>query len=69
MPAIMFGPSIFSVFRSRWKALWWSAGILLTAYCTVPAAQKSAQQTPQASSADMAAVAAAMKDIENQPSE
>jgi len=24
------------VFRSRWKALWWAAGILLTAYCTVP---------------------------------
>ena len=25
-----------NVFRSRWKALWWAAGILLTAYCTVP---------------------------------
>ena len=24
------------VFRSRWKALFWAAGILVTAYCTVP---------------------------------
>jgi hypothetical protein len=24
------------VFRSRWKALFWAAGILMTAYCTVP---------------------------------
>ncbi|BBC71122.1 conserved hypothetical protein [Altererythrobacter sp. B11] len=26
-----------NVFRSRWRALWWAAGVLLTAYCTVPA--------------------------------
>jgi hypothetical protein len=25
-----------NIFRSRWKALWWAAGVLLTAYCTVP---------------------------------
>jgi hypothetical protein len=25
-----------NVFRSRWKALWWAAGVLMTAYCTVP---------------------------------
>jgi hypothetical protein len=25
-----------AVFRSRWKALWWAAGVCLTAYCTVP---------------------------------
>ena len=30
------------VFRSRWKALWWAAGILLTAYCTVPGADETA---------------------------
>jgi hypothetical protein len=24
------------VFRSRWKALIWAAGVLLTAYCAVP---------------------------------
>lgn len=29
------------IFRSRWKALWWAAGMLLTAYCTVPSAHKS----------------------------
>ena len=31
------------VFRSRWKALWWAAGILLTAYCTVPAVDDAAK--------------------------
>ncbi|HEX7711565.1 MAG TPA: hypothetical protein VF418_11600 [Sphingomonadaceae bacterium] len=32
-----------NIFRSRWKALWWAAGVLLTAYCTVPSQdQKSA---------------------------
>jgi hypothetical protein len=25
-----------NVFRSRWKALWWALGVLLTAYCSVP---------------------------------
>ncbi len=32
----MFGPKITSVFTSRWKALWWAAGMLLTAYCSIP---------------------------------
>lgn len=32
----MFGPKISTVFTSRWKALWWAAGVMLTAYCTVP---------------------------------
>jgi hypothetical protein len=31
-----------AVFTSRWKALWWAAGVCLTAYCTVPAADKTA---------------------------
>jgi len=26
-----------AVFRSRWRAVLWSMGVLLTAYCTVPA--------------------------------
>ena len=39
----MFGPKINTVFKSRWNALFWSAGILLTAYCSVPAAQETDQ--------------------------
>jgi len=39
----MFGPKITTVFKSRWNALLWSAGILLTAYCSVPAAQETDQ--------------------------
>ena len=33
-----------AVFTSRWKALWWAAGVCLTAYCTVPSADETAQQ-------------------------
>jgi len=32
----MFGPKIRNVFKSRWQALFWSASVLLTAYCSVP---------------------------------
>lgn len=32
-----------AVFRSRWKALWWAAGVCLTAYCTVPVADQASQ--------------------------
>jgi hypothetical protein len=27
-----------AVFRSRWRAALWAAGVMLTAYCTVPSA-------------------------------
>ena len=37
----MFGPGIRNVFKSRWHALFWSAGILLTAYCSVSSADDS----------------------------
>lgn len=39
----MIGPRITTVFASRWKALWWSAGILLTAYCSVPSPDETQQ--------------------------
>ena len=32
----MFG-SMRTVFASRWKALWWAVGVMLTAYCSIPA--------------------------------
>lgn len=31
----LFTPRMNTVFASRWKALWWCASILATAYCTV----------------------------------
>ena len=34
----MFGARTSQVFTSRWKALIWSAGVLATAYCSIPAA-------------------------------
>ncbi|MCC6828685.1 MAG: hypothetical protein IT550_10705 [Novosphingobium sp.] len=42
----MFGPRITQVFRSRWHALWWAAGILLTAYCSVPSTDETRQAAP-----------------------
>jgi len=49
----MFGPRITTVFASRWKALWWSAGVLMTAYCSIPSAEEaqSAEQQQVAASA------------------
>ena len=38
-----FGTRLNQVFASRWKAVTWSLGILLTAYCTVPSADDAAQ--------------------------
>jgi hypothetical protein len=39
----MFGPRLNTVFASRWKALWWASGVLLTAYCSVPSPEDTAQ--------------------------
>ena len=33
---MFIGPKLSTVFASRWKALAWSGGVLLTAYCSVP---------------------------------
>ena len=38
-----FGTRITQVFTSRWKAVTWSLGILLTAYCTEPSADDASQ--------------------------
>jgi hypothetical protein len=40
------GPSMKTVFRSRWRALWWCAGVLLTAYCSVPSPDDDAGKAP-----------------------
>ncbi|MCB2065512.1 MAG: hypothetical protein KDE15_02600 [Erythrobacter sp.] len=32
----MFGSKYQAIFRSRWRALIWASGVLLTAYCSVP---------------------------------
>lgn len=37
------GPKITQVFLSRWKAIGWSLGVLLTAYCTAPVADAARQ--------------------------
>jgi len=42
------GPRLNTVFASRWKALAWAGGVLLTAYCSVPAAEQSEQSAKPA---------------------
>lgn len=39
----MLGPRLGTVFASRWKALWWAAMVMATAYCTVPSAEEGQQ--------------------------
>jgi hypothetical protein len=48
MAAAMFGPRLTTVFASRWRALWFAGAILLTAYCSVPAPEETAQQQAEA---------------------
>jgi hypothetical protein len=33
------GVKMRTVFTSRWKALYWSLGVMVTAYCTIPSGQ------------------------------
>ncbi len=54
----MFGPSIFSVFRSRWKAALWALGILITVWSIIPSANDG-----KAVPADDASAAAAIAGI------
>ena len=37
------GPKLNTLFASRWKALAWGAGVLLTAYCSIPTREESEQ--------------------------
>ena len=41
-----------NVFRSRWKALWWAAGVCLTAYCSVPSPSHHTAAKTHVASAD-----------------
>lgn len=34
----MLGVRTSQVFTSRWKALFWASGVMLTAYCSIPPA-------------------------------
>ncbi|MBU6268415.1 MAG: hypothetical protein KGN34_12800 [Sphingomonadales bacterium] len=51
----MFGPRLNTVFASRWKALAWSASVLLTAYCTIPSASEGGDSKDAEQAAKMVA--------------
>ena len=55
----MFGPRLTTVFASRWRALWFAAAILLTAYCSTPSPEETAQQHAEAQAAARAKAHAA----------
>ena len=57
----MFGPPIKTVFASRWKALWFAASVMLTAYCSIP----DAEQSPADEAANQAQVDAVIQNLEN----
>ncbi len=63
----MFGPRLTRVFASRGHALWWSAMVLVTAYCV--AADPPAEVAPAPDAAETKAQArqgdpwAGMKDV------
>jgi len=48
----MFG-KYQAVFRSRWRAVFWSMGVLLTAYCTVPSENGKSDEEQVAAFAQM----------------
>ncbi|WP_353208826.1 hypothetical protein [Sphingorhabdus sp.] len=57
----MFGPPLKTVFTSRWRALWFAASVMLTAYCSIP----DAAEPPTDDAASQAEVDAVMKALEN----
>jgi hypothetical protein len=56
----MFGPPIKTVFASRWKALWFAASVMFTAYCSIP----EAADTPTDDAASQQQVDTVMKNLE-----
>ena len=53
----MLGVRTSQVVTSRWKALFWAGGVMLTAYCSIPAAH------------EVSAAATARSEKQDQPSE
>jgi len=47
----MFGPRLSRVFASRGHALWWSAMVLVTAYCVAADPQAEVASGPDAAEA------------------
>ena len=56
----MFGPSLKTVFASRWKALWFAASVMLTAYSSIP----DTAEAPADDAASQQQVDATMKALE-----
>ncbi len=57
---MFIGPKMSTVFTSRWKALAWSAGVLVTAYCSVPSQEDQDEGKNPAADAAVSAVTGLM---------
>jgi hypothetical protein len=68
---MFLGPKITTVFASRWKALAWSAGVLMTAWCSIPSndddGTKSAKVDPEVVAGLMGDSAATSADSQASP--
>jgi hypothetical protein len=65
----MFTPRLNTVFASRWRALWFSGVVLLTAYCSVPDAPVDPASAASAQATDAAAAQRAIDDSSLSPEE
>jgi hypothetical protein len=52
---LSIGPKLNTVFASRWRAIWFSLSILVTAYCTVPSPEETAQKQAEITAKKQAA--------------
>lgn len=48
------GPKLNTVFASRWKAAMWAAGVLMTAYCSIPGPDEDQTSTEKLIAAHIA---------------
>ncbi|WDF72366.1 hypothetical protein [Novosphingobium sp. KACC 22771] len=49
-----FGPRLTTVFASRWKALFWAAGVMVTAYFTASEARHDGPPDSSAAAVEQA---------------
>jgi hypothetical protein len=52
----MFGPRITTVFRSKWRSLWWAVSILVGVWFTVPHRQDKSDPDTQKAAETVAAL-------------
>jgi hypothetical protein len=52
----LFGPRMTTVFRSKWRALWWAASILVGVYFSIPSERDTQDLDSQKDAEAVAAI-------------